>query len=261
MISDTLTRIIGVISGKGGVGKTTVVSNLSTALAKSQKKVTVVDCNFTSSHLLMHFGKVYYPKTLNDVLKGQSPVEDATYRSFTGVNVIPASLNLSDIVGVDIAMLGSKIKDMFQDQDYVFLDNAAGFGRESLSGMMACNEAILVTTPYLTDITDIIRGKNLLEELNVKIIGLVLNKVTGQKFEMKDEEILGLTEVPIIAKIPFDFKVLESLSLKVPLTFYDKNSKVAREFFNLASVLTGESYLPDRMNVLDRLRRLFNKWS
>jgi len=249
------------MSGKGGVGKTTVVSNLATVLANHQKNVTAVDCNITTSHLLMHFGKVYYPKTLNDVLKDQSSVADATYINYTGVNVIPASLNLSDLMGVDITLLGSKVKTLFQDQDFVLLDNAPGFGREAISGMMACNEAILVATPYLPDITDIIRGKSVLEELNVKISGLVLNKVTGKKFELKDKEILELTELPIIAKIPFDFKVLESLGLKIPLTFYDKRSKVSREFIKLASSLTGENYLPDRMDIFGTLGKLFKKWS
>ncbi|MHA1747571.1 MAG: P-loop NTPase, partial [Promethearchaeota archaeon] len=73
-----MSRIIGVMSGKGGVGKTTVVSNLATVLSGHQKNVTAVDCNITTSHLLMHFGKVYHPKTLNDVLKGKSSIADAT---------------------------------------------------------------------------------------------------------------------------------------------------------------------------------------
>jgi len=250
-----------VMSGKGGVGKTTVVSNLSTLFTNYQKKVTVVDCNITSPHLLMHFGKIYYPNTLNDVLKGKSSFTDATFTNSTNVNVIPASLNLSDLVGVDITILGSKIKNFFQDQDYVFLDNAAGFGKESISGMMACNEALLVATPYLPDITDIIKGKTILEDLNIKITGLVLNKVMGKKFELKEEEILELTELPILAKIPFDIKILKSLSLKTPLTFYDKKSGVSKEFHKLASFLDGENYLPERTNILDRLSGLFKKWS
>jgi len=249
------------MSGKGGVGKTTVVSNLSTTLANYQKSVTVIDCNITSSHLLMHFGKIYHRKTLNDFLKGQSSIAEATYLNYANVNIVPASLNLSDLSEIDITLLGSKIKNLFQDQDYVLLDNAPGFGREAVSGMMACNEAILVATPYLPDITDIIRGKGVLEELNVKILGLVLNKVTGKKFELKEKDILDLTDLPIIAKIPFDYKVLESLGSKIPLTFYDKKSKVSREFSRLASVLTGENYLSNRMNVLDRLNKLFRKLS
>jgi len=61
-----MSRLIGVISAKGGVGKTTVVSNLSVALAKVfHKRVTVVDCNITTSHLSLHFGAYSHPITLN----------------------------------------------------------------------------------------------------------------------------------------------------------------------------------------------------
>ncbi|MEM5792939.1 MAG: P-loop NTPase [Candidatus Aenigmatarchaeota archaeon] len=254
-----MTRIIGVVSGKGGVGKTTVVTNLGTVLAKRGNKVTVVDCNVTTSHLLMHFGRVSYPKTLNDVLRGTSSIKEATYLSYTGVNVVPASLNLSDLIGVDITLLGEKIKNLFEDQDFVILDGAPGFGKEAVSGMMACSEAIMVSTPYLPDITDIVRGKALLQDLGIKVSGLVLNKVTGKSFELKEEEICELTELPVIAKIPFDFKVLESLGLKIPLTFYDRKSKVAREFHKLASFITQEKY-EDR-NILSRLGKLFSKWS
>ncbi len=256
-----MTRTIGVMSGKGGVGKTTIVSNLSTILAKKEKKVTVLDCNFTTSHLLMHFGKVYHPKTLNDVLRGQSSMEEATYFNFTGVNIVPASLDLSDMMGVDVKMLDSKIRNIFQDQDFVFLDNAAGFGRESISGMMASREAILVATPYLPDITDIIRGKTILEDLDIEILGVVLNKITGKDFELKDEEILELTELPILAKIPFDYKVMESLGLKTPLTFYDKKSQVSKGFHRLASTLAGEDYIPTGGGILDTLSALFRRWS
>ena len=248
------------VSGKGGVGKTTVVTNLGTALARKEKRVTVVDCNVTTSHLLMHFGKVSHPKTLNDVLKGEAGIREATYLSYTGVNVIPASLNLSDLIGVDITILGDKIRNLLGDQDFVILDGAPGFGKEAVSGMMACTEAIMVATPHLPDITDIVRGKSVLQDLGVKISGLVLNKVTGKDFELREGEILELTELPVIAKIPFDFRVLESLGMKIPLTFYDKKSKVAREFYKLASFLIGEEY-SEGVNILGRLGRLFSRWS
>jgi MinD-like ATPase involved in chromosome partitioning or flagellar assembly len=249
------------MSGKGGVGKTTLVTNVSTILAKRKKSVVVLDGNITTSHLLMHFGKVYHPKTLNDVLKDEASIVDATYLNYTGVKIVPASLNLSDLVGVDISMLGSKVKKLFKGQDYVFVDTAPGFGKEAISGIMACNEAVLVATPYLPDISDIIRGKTILEDINIKISGLVLNKVTGKDFELSEKDIVELTELPILAKIPFDFRVLQSLGMKIPLTFYDKKSEVSREFFRVATAITGENYLPERTSVLDRLTRLFKKWS
>lgn len=257
-----MTRFIGVLSGKGGVGKTTVVTNLSAALAmKFNKKVTVIDCNVTTSHLGMHFGIYFHPLTLNQVLKNEVSIEKAIYNHFTGVQVIPASLNLADLVGVDISMLKDKLGDYFSTEDFVFLDVAPGFGKEALAAISACREALIVTTPDVPAITDVMRGLGVLEELKVKPIGLVLNKVIGKKFELDEKEITKLVDLPILAKIPFDYKIRESLAAKLPLIVYDENSKASIGFFKLASVLTGEVYKPSRISFLQKLAKLFRKLS
>ena len=92
-----MARVIGIVSGKGGVGKTTLASNLGIALSKFGRNVTLVDCNVTTSHLGFYFGLYDYPVTLNQVLKGEASLESATYFS-NGVKIIPASLELDDLV-------------------------------------------------------------------------------------------------------------------------------------------------------------------
>ena len=64
-----LTKIIGIISGKGGVGKTTFSANLAIALSNFGKRVVVVDCNITTPHLAYYLGAKNYSITLNNVLK------------------------------------------------------------------------------------------------------------------------------------------------------------------------------------------------
>lgn len=68
-------RVIGIVSGKGGVGKTTLVANLGLSLVKFGKSVTAVDCNVTTSHLGFNFGLHYYPKTLNNILKKKQKLQ------------------------------------------------------------------------------------------------------------------------------------------------------------------------------------------
>jgi len=255
-----MTRFIGVVSGKGGVGKTTVVTNLSTALTtKFMREVSVIDCNVTTSHLSMHFGAYSHPLTLNNVLKDEASIEEAIFKHSTGVKIVPASLNLSDLVGVDISILYNKIKDLFDDDDFVFLDTAPGFGKEAVSAIKACKEALIVTTPNIPALTDVIRGKGVLEELGVEPLGIILNKVTGKKFELTSREIIQLTELPILTKIPFDLKLLESLASKAPLVVYDEKSPVSIEFFKLASLLTGEVYEPPKLSFFERLSRVFRR--
>ena len=257
-----MSRIIAVVSGKGGVGKTTVVTNLSTVLSSSfNKKVTVIDCNVTSSNLALHFGLYPSVATLNAILKGEARIEDALLPHPSGVHVISASQNLSDLIGVDIALLSEKLKNAFPTEDFVFLDSAPGFGKEAVSVMKACEEAIIVSTPDIPSLTDAVREKEVLREVKVKPIGLILNKVTHKKFELTEDEIRDLIELPILGVIPFTEKFMESLAAKIPLVSYDKHSDASFEFYKIASFLTEEPFEFPRLSFLEKLRRIFRKLS
>lgn len=258
-------RLIGVISAKGGVGKTTVVSNLSVALAKGfRKRVTVVDCNITTSHLSLHFGAYSHPITLNNVLRNEASIEQAIFEHSTGVKIVPASLNLSDLTGVDISILDRKFDNMLQGEDFIFLDTAPGFGKEAVSAIKACDEALIVTTPDIPAVTDVLKGKKVLEELEVKPIGIILNKVTGAKFELRDNEITQITDLPILAKIPYEKKILQSLAVKMPLVVYDYRTKASIEFLRLGKILagySGEISVTPKLGLFGRLKRLFRRSS
>jgi len=254
--------LIGVLSGKGGVGKTTVVTNLSTALSMEfEKKVTIIDCNVTTSHLGMHFGIYFHPITLNRVLKGEATIEDAIFNHSSGVQIIPASLNLSDLIGVDITVLDKKIKNLFEYEDFIFLDIAPGFGKEAVSAMKVCKEALVVSTPDIPSVTDVVRLKGVMDELKINPLGLVLNKVTGEKYELREKEITQLTGLPILSKIPYEKKIMESLAVKTPLVMHDSKTRASIEFFKLASVISGEEYEPPAVTFLEKLGRIFRRLS
>ena len=91
-----MTRILSVVSGKGGVGKTTLVSNISASLVKAGKNVLVIDGNVTGSNLHIHLGIEATDNmiTLNDVLEDKAFITQAIYRHPLGFSIIPASLSL-----------------------------------------------------------------------------------------------------------------------------------------------------------------------
>jgi septum site-determining protein MinD len=128
-----MTRIIGVVSGKGGVGKTTMVANIGAALAKLGKDVIVLDANLTTPSLGMHLGLPLYPVTIHDVLKGKASIKDAIYVHESGLRIVPAGISLRDMRGVDSKDLPNALLDLIGSTDIILLDASAGFGREALA--------------------------------------------------------------------------------------------------------------------------------
>ena len=238
-----MVRIIGIISGKGGVGKTTIASNIGAVLAKNHKKnVTLVDCNLTTSHLSLYLGMYYCPVTLNKVLRGENYIEESVHQHFSGMKIIPASLSLSDLEGIDVTELRDSLKDLFNKNDVIILDGSPGLGREAMATIKASDEVIYVTNPYIPFIMDVIRCQEAAKEVGIKQLGIVLNMVHKKNHEMTKQEIEELTKLPVISTIPFDKNVYKSLALKMPITFYKPNTPASKELFKLASFLIGEKY-------------------
>ncbi|MEM5794215.1 MAG: cell division ATPase MinD [Candidatus Aenigmatarchaeota archaeon] len=238
-----MARVIGIISGKGGVGKTTLTANLGASLAHFFKKnVTVIDCNITTSHLSLYLGIHFCPTSLNKVLRNEISIEEALYKHYSGANIVPASLSWKDLEGVDVIQIKDSIKKLFDKTDIILLDAAPGLGREALAAIKACDEVIFVTMPYVPCVMDIIRCLEVVNEIGVKPLGIVLNMVGNERYEMKKKEIEQLTGLPVIASIPSDKNVLKSLALRTPVVLFNKKSKASREIIKLAGNLIGENY-------------------
>ena len=249
-------RVIGIVSGKGGVGKTTLVANLGIALTNFGKSVAAVDCNITTSHLGFNFGFYYYPITLNQVLKGEASLLEATYFHPSGLKIIPASLSVDDLIGVDIEKLKSALN--FENVEIVLLDSAPGLGKEALSVLKTCNEVLFVTIPYMAAVTDVIKCSSITKEMGIKRTGIVLNMVRNEKHELTPYQIEELVGLPVIAKIPFDPNVQKSLAEGKPVVTYSPNSKASIALMELAAKLIGETYSP-KITFFSRISEFFRK--
>ncbi|MBW6451373.1 MAG: P-loop NTPase [DPANN group archaeon] len=253
-------RVISIVSGKGGVGKTTVVANLGTILAsKFNKKVILVDCNITTPHLGLYMGIHQHSITLNHLMRNESEVSEAVYVHPSGAKIVPASLSLNDLDGIDMMHLKSvvnSIKVTYPDTDFIILDCAPGFGREAMAGMRSGDEVLYVTTPYFPIVIDIVKCVHVAEELNLENIGLLINMKKNNKHELTDAEIGNITELPVVGSIALHHDVLNSLHKKIPVCVTKPNSKVSKQFIKLASLITGES--SPKVTFLDTVFGLFD---
>ena len=237
-----MTRIIACVSGKGGVGKTTLVSNLGVSLAKLGKSVVVVDANLTTPNLGLHLGVPLYPTTLHDVLKGSASIKDAIYYHDSGLKIVPAGLSLRDLRGTDSRDLPNVMLDLLGTTDIVLLDAAAGLGKETLSSMEAADEMVLITNPELTSVADALKASRLAQQLGTNVIGAVVNRVSGKPHEMRMEDIQNMLDSQILAIIPEHIDVQKSISKRTPVVLHSPNSPPSREIRRLASRLIGVEY-------------------
>jgi septum site-determining protein MinD len=236
-------RVIAIASGKGGVGKTTLVTNLGITFSKYlNKKTTIVDCNLTNSHLSLYLGMYYSPYTLNDVLKRKVSIEEASYEYASGIYIVPAALSFRNLVSVQSSRLENIARALEKKNDLVILDCSPGLGKESLATMKASDEILLVATPNLPSIMDVARCQEAINKMKKKTLGIVLNMVRGKKYEISAEDVEKFTNLPVLASIPFDPVVQVSLSQGAPLVLWNPKSPAAREIIKLSYLLCGEEF-------------------
>jgi len=238
-----MTRVIGIVSGKGGVGKTTFSINLGIALRKFGKKVVVVDCNVSTPHLAYYLGVENYSVTLNAIFKDEVDVKFAPIES-GGVMFIPASEELEDIFNINIASLKSHISKLCNGEvfDYIILDSAPGLGLEAISVLQACNEIIFVTNPTIPTLIDVTRCAELASRIGHSNFQVVLNMVRNKNYELKAIQAKNLFKTRIIGTIPFDETVMDSTALGIPMMWYKPESKVSDSYMQIASRLVGVQY-------------------
>jgi len=254
-----MTRVIAIIGGKGGIGKTTLTANLASALAQLGAGVIAIDGNLTTPNLGIHLGLHFAPNTLHQVLKGQSKIKEATYPHALGFKVIPASMSVDDLTGVDPTRLSEVTLNLLGKSDFVLLDSAAGLGREAISAINASDEILLITNPNLPSAADALKTVKLAESLNKKIIGIVVNMVREKDYELTKEEIEQMIGYPVIAQVPDDKNVARAIFAKTPVVDYSPSSPAAVEFKRIANNLMGKPF-SEKASIRFRLINKLVNW-
>ncbi len=233
-------RVIGVVSGKGGVGKTTTVANLGAALASVfGRRVLVIDANFTTPDVGLQLGMYRFPNTLEDVLDKRVPSSQAIYDHPSGMGLISASLAAEEM---DARGLKRVLKEL-KGYEIVLIDSAPGAGEDAATIIDACDEILIVTNPEFPAITDSLKIMELARSLDIPIRGIVLNRVMREGYELSVYEVESTCDAPVIAIIPEDAEVRKSISDMNPVVLNSPDSPAAIEFTRLAAHLIGREYV------------------
>lgn len=237
--NDSKCKIITVTSGKGGVGKTNLASNLSISFSMMGQRVLIMDADLGLSNVNIIMGIMPPPKyNLSHVISGEKDLLEVITHGPCGIKVITGAVGVPKM-----ANMGTKKRKEFIESfdsllslfDLIFIDTSAGLSENVLSFIDAADEVILVTTPEPTSITDaygMIKAMSTKNE-NVKV-GLVVNRVAniieGKKVSDKivniAEQFLGL-KIERLGYIMEDALVRKAVSEQSPFLVTYPDSKAA----------------------------------
>ena len=149
------TRIVAVTSGKGGVGKTNIATNLGIAYAQTGKKVIVIDADLglANVNVIVNIIPQY---NLYHVIKKQKKMSEIIIDTEYGIKLIVGASGFSKIANLGEAERDEFIKEMYtlSDVDIIIIDTSAGVSKNVLSFIAAADEVVIVTTSEPTAITD-----------------------------------------------------------------------------------------------------------
>jgi len=174
---------ITVLSGKGGVGKTTFSIYLATALAKAGKKVLLIDADFSLGKINAAL-KIKAKYTFNDFIQGERTLEEVIVDGPEGMKIIPAASGISDLSNLsnrkrDVFI--KNIKTAFWEMDYIIVDCPAGIAKHVIGFSMATRETVCVCTPEIMSLTDSYSVYKLLKKVKADSdVKFIMNRVTAK---------------------------------------------------------------------------------
>ena len=238
-------KIIGGISIKGGVGKTTTVSNLGALLAnKFGKKVLIVDGNFSAPNLALHLGFINPETTLADVLMDRVDVKEAIYEHDIGFHILPTALVHRKLNPFKLRNKINKLRDYY---DVILIDSSPTLNEEMLSTIVASDQLFVVTSPDLPTLSCTMHAVKVAKRKKTPISGMIINKVRKKNFEIAADDIQESTGVPVVAVLPDDVKVLHALAQSTPASVFAPGKDFAVEYAKLAASIIGEEHEDTRI--------------
>ena len=218
----TVKKVIAVVSGKGGVGKSTVTAMLAVAMAREGKRVGILDADITGPSAPTAFG----------VTECQGANDDGLYPALTRTGIQVMSINLLlDHPGDPVVWRGPVIAGavkqfwtdvIWEDVDYLFVDMPPGTGDVPLTVFQSLpvNGIVIVTSPQ--DLVSMIVNKavKMANMMHIPVLGFVENYSylqcpdCGKKINMFGkshlDEIAAENGLPILARLPIDPAVAEA---------------------------------------------------
>ena len=240
-------RLISVLSGKGGVGKSVIAFNLANELARQGAKVLLVDADFGcgNQHLLANVAAEF---GIGEYASNQLTLREASITLTSGVDLLAATWH--ETLGEDrnirfTAQLLQRLRADARAYDFMLMDHSSGRSNQTAMMAHASDLVILIAIPELTSLSDAYGlYKHLLSLGDSVDCGLVVNRAQNddeaqyiaQKFDALTERFLG-NSISVLATIPEDETVRKAIAAQSPIAKLNSQSSACQALTRFATVL------------------------
>jgi len=238
--------IITVFGAKGGIGKTTIASNLAVALAtEAHQTVALVDMDTRFGDVAITMD-IPVERSIADLARNLDNVDRNTLRDYlvqheSGVRILPAPTRPSDWRNLSSSHIRDVVDVLSQTHDFVILDTPGTFNEIVAAAIEVGTMILLITTLDMASIKDTVLALEMLHERfgnDDERIKVVLNRA-GTDTGVREKDVERTLDTDLWWKIPQDNEVVKAAQLGRPIVMSRPNSRVAVEIKDIARALAG----------------------
>jgi pilus assembly protein CpaE len=237
--------VLTVFGAKGGIGKTTISTNLATAIVqKTGQSVALVDLDtrFGDVAILMD---IPVERSIADLALPEEEInremlQDCLYTHNTGVTILPAPVRPTDWRNVHAGHIERVVTLLAQTYDYVILDTPGTFNDIVARALELATLVLLVATVDMASLKDTLLAIDMLRSWNFpqEKIKLVIN-ATNEATNVQPQEVKRMLGRDVFWSIPYDRNISTSTQLGMPVVVAKPTTKAAESLVELAHVLSG----------------------